>query len=62
MKKDAKIEDKFKDFKPNLSDRKKIVLGMGVRGFEKLFSLKIRVYFFDWNSVSLDICILFATR
>lgn len=40
MKKDAKIEDKFKDFKPNLSDRKRIVLGMGVRGFEKLFSLK----------------------
>ena len=40
MKKNAKIEEKFKDFKPNLSDRKKIVLGMGVRGFEKLFSLK----------------------
>ena len=63
MKKDAKIEDKFKDFKPNLSDRKKIVLGMGVRGFEKLFSLKNKsILVFDWNSVSLDICILFAAR
>ena len=40
MKSDAKIADKFKDFKPNLSDRRNIVLGMGLRGFEKLFSLK----------------------
>ena len=40
MKNDAKIADKFKDFKPNLSDRKNIILGMGFRGFEKLFSLK----------------------
>ena len=40
MKSDAKIADKFKDFKPNLSDRKNIILGMGLRGFEKLFSLK----------------------
>ena len=29
---------------------------------ENPISLKIRVHFFDWNSVSLDICILFATR
>ena len=40
LKKDAKIADKFKDFKPNLSDRRNIILGMGLRGFEKLFSLK----------------------
>ena len=40
LKNDAKIADKFKDFKPNLSDRKNIILGMGLRGFEKLFSLK----------------------
>ena len=40
MKNDAKIADKFKDFKPNLSDRRNIILGMGLRGFEKLFSLK----------------------
>ena len=40
MKNDAKIADKFKDFKPNLNDRRNIILGMGLRGFEKLFSLK----------------------
>ena len=40
MKKDAIIAEKFKDFKPTLNSRIKIVLGMGLRGFEKLFNLK----------------------
>ena len=40
MKKDAQITEKFKHFKPILSSRKSIILGMGMRGFEKLFSLK----------------------
>ncbi len=40
MKKDAKIAEKFKDFTPTLDTRAKIVLGMGLRGFEKLLSLK----------------------
>ena len=35
MKKDAKIAEKFKDFTPTLDTRAKIVLGMGLRGFEK---------------------------
>jgi len=40
LKKDAKIAEKFKDFTPTLDSRSKIVLGMGLRGFEKLLSLK----------------------
>ena len=40
MKKDAKIAEKFKDFTPTLDSRTKIILGMGLRGFEKLLSLK----------------------
>ena len=40
MKKDAKIAEKFKDFTPTLDSRAKIILGMGLRGFEKLLSLK----------------------
>ena len=40
MKNDAQIAEKFKDFKPSLNSRKNIILGMGMRGFEKLFSLK----------------------
>ena len=40
MKKKAQVSDRFRDFNANLTTRPWIVLGMGLRRFEKLISLK----------------------
>ena len=40
MKKKAQVSDRFRDFDANLTTRPWIVLGMGLRRFEKLISLK----------------------
>ena len=44
MKKKAQVSDRFRDFDANLTTRPWIVLGMGLRRFEKFFILNT---FFD---------------
>ena len=43
MKKKAQVSDRFRDFDANLTTRPWIVLGMGVRRFEKFFSTKNKI-------------------
>ena len=43
MKKKAQVSDRFRDFNANLTTRPWIVLGMGLRRFEKFFSTKNKI-------------------
>ena len=43
MKKKAQVSDRFRDFDANLTTRPWIVLGMGLRRFEKFFSSKNKI-------------------
>ena len=43
MKKKAQVSDRFRDFDANLTTRPWIVLGMGLRRFEKFFSTKNKI-------------------
>ena len=43
MNEKAQVNDKFKDFKANLTTRPWIIWGMGIRGFGKLFNLNNKI-------------------